>query len=206
MPARTCDGNGLCGAADLRELLPLRVRRRPPARRTCAADSDCVAPNTCQGSGAAKNCTLKANGVACTAGSQCISGNCIDSVCCGSASCPACQACNVGNLAGAARRWLAERPTPAAAADQHRLRQDQQLRRRRRLRRLDRHVRARQVQRIVLHPRLVLLAAPAPPAPCKRPMSCGTYGCTTAGCKTSCATSVRLRDRQLLRHDLAHVP
>jgi hypothetical protein len=41
------------------------------------------------------------NGAACTAATQCASGNCVDGVCCGSASCGSCQACNLPGSAGA---------------------------------------------------------------------------------------------------------
>ena len=42
----------------------------------CASDGDCIPPFTCQGTGT-KSCALKKNGLACSAGNQCISGNCV---------------------------------------------------------------------------------------------------------------------------------
>jgi hypothetical protein len=53
----------------------------------------CIAPNSCDAAG---NCK-KVNGTACGASSECISGTCLDNFCCGSASCPTCQACTGAN-------------------------------------------------------------------------------------------------------------
>ena len=53
----------------------------------------CVAPNSCDAAG---NCK-KVNGTACAGNAECISGTCLDGFCCGSASCPTCQACTGAN-------------------------------------------------------------------------------------------------------------
>ncbi len=53
----------------------------------------CVAPNSCDAGG---NCK-KVNGTACNGAAECVSGTCIDGFCCGSASCPTCQACTGAN-------------------------------------------------------------------------------------------------------------
>jgi Dickkopf N-terminal cysteine-rich region len=82
----TCNGNFLCDPTT------------NACKTTCTVDTDCVPPSTCQGTGATRNCAVKANGLACTSGPQCISGNCIDGVCCGSTSCPTCQACNLNGM------------------------------------------------------------------------------------------------------------
>ncbi len=58
----------------------------------CGSDTDCVTGYTCQ-SGSCSN--LKPLGSACTASSECFSGACTDHVCCQSASCGACKACNL---------------------------------------------------------------------------------------------------------------
>jgi hypothetical protein len=56
----------------------------------------CVAPNTCDGSG---NCR-SGNGQACTAGTDCASGNCVDGVCCNSTCTTTCLACSVAGHVG----------------------------------------------------------------------------------------------------------
>src|SRR5439155_2732301 len=55
--------------------------------------------NTRMGCDGLGNCLLS-NGQACTGGAQCASGNCVNAVCCSAASCPTCQACNLGALSG----------------------------------------------------------------------------------------------------------
>jgi hypothetical protein len=51
-------------------------------------------------------------GTACTAGTQCASGNCVDGVCCGSASCGSCSACNLAGSAGTCRVVPVGTPDP----------------------------------------------------------------------------------------------
>jgi hypothetical protein len=60
------------------------------------ATTPCLAPNSCDGTGLCKG----SGGQTCTAGSQCASTFCVDGVCCASASCGVCQACNVGGHEG----------------------------------------------------------------------------------------------------------
>jgi hypothetical protein len=66
-------------------------------------DDECADPLQCNGS---KECK-RPNGAACIAGSQCISGNCIDGVCCesscGGGATNDCQACNVAGSLGMCR-------------------------------------------------------------------------------------------------------
>jgi hypothetical protein len=66
-------------------------------RTTCADDTQCVQPNYYCASG---TCTkTKADGATCTLGDECLHGNCVDGVCCGTASCARCQSCAlVGSL------------------------------------------------------------------------------------------------------------
>ncbi|HVX97140.1 MAG TPA: hypothetical protein VHK47_19645 [Polyangia bacterium] len=93
-PVSHCTGGGACATAATSSCSPY-VCGPGACKTSCTADSDCVAPYTCQGAAGAKSCALKKNGLACTTGGQCISGNCVDGVCCGSASCAPCQACNL---------------------------------------------------------------------------------------------------------------
>jgi hypothetical protein len=116
-PVSHCTGVGGCAAPTTSSCSPY-VCGTNTCRTVCATDTDCVAPFTCQGSGSTRSCALKANGLVCVSGGQCISGNCVDTVCCGSASCPACQACNVTG-AGACAPVAAGTPAPGTfCADQ----------------------------------------------------------------------------------------
>src|SRR5262249_59737112 len=67
-------------------------------KTTCAADSDCVAGDYCDGTGACV--PKKADGLACGASNQCSNGNCVDGVCCNQACGGQCQACNVAGSLG----------------------------------------------------------------------------------------------------------
>jgi hypothetical protein len=76
----------------------------------CNVDADCLTGNYCTGTGG--SCLMKGTpGTSCTGATQCATGNCVDSVCCGSASCGSCQACNVSGNAGTCS------PVGAGAAD-----------------------------------------------------------------------------------------
>jgi len=62
-------------------------------KTSCASDADCASAFYCGGS----SCVAKkVNGASCGGPSQCQSGNCVDGVCCSSASCPTCQSCAMG--------------------------------------------------------------------------------------------------------------
>ena len=74
----------------------------------CAADADCTAGLSSAGRTRAR---LKPNGDACVAGAECTSGNCVEGVCCGSASCPSCSSCAVAGKAGTCQ------PVPADGLD-----------------------------------------------------------------------------------------
>lgn len=78
---------------------------------SCTTDTQCAATAFCNGT----TCIAKrANGVACTAGNQCQTGQCIDGVCCNSACGGACDACNVTGSMGVCQALAAGAPgTPA---------------------------------------------------------------------------------------------
>jgi hypothetical protein len=62
------------------------------------SDDTCMAPGYCNGSG---SCSLKkANGQACSAASDCQSGNCIDGYCCDSSCGATCYSCGVPGSEG----------------------------------------------------------------------------------------------------------
>jgi hypothetical protein len=102
-PLGSCSGTGSCTPASPTTCAPYKCGTTS-CNTSCSADTDCVAntsgTNTyCSGTGGA--CLpVKANGVACLSNHECSSANCVDGVCCSSASCPTCQACNVSGKAG----------------------------------------------------------------------------------------------------------
>ncbi len=100
-PVSKCTGGGSCAAPMTSSCSPY-VCGAAACKTTCASDADCVAPFTCQGAGANRSCALKPNGAVCAQGNQCITGNCVDGTCCGSATCSPCQACNVNGLGSCA--------------------------------------------------------------------------------------------------------
>jgi hypothetical protein len=96
--ARSCDGNGTCKAAATQSCAPFACNAATGTTcvAVCASNADC-APNKFCNAGA---CGLKRLGQLCAAGSECDSGNCVDGVCCSSASCGNCQVCNLGGSPG----------------------------------------------------------------------------------------------------------
>ncbi len=58
----------------------------------------CAGASSCDGNGACKSDL----GVACAANGECLSGSCVDGVCCNAGSCPTCQACNLNGAGSCA--------------------------------------------------------------------------------------------------------
>jgi MYXO-CTERM domain-containing protein len=65
---------------------------------TCATNDDCAANHRCEGTTCVPD---RANGEACTAATQCASGNCVDSVCCNAPCDGACESCDQASSVGA---------------------------------------------------------------------------------------------------------
>jgi len=88
---RTC-GGGACAAAATEEC-GLSVCDVPSGcRRGCAADGDCIESSYCDT--AQHTCAAKrANGASCGARQECLSGNCVDRVCCNSPCAGPCASC-----------------------------------------------------------------------------------------------------------------
>lgn len=100
-----CDGAGNCPAVQTTSCQLIKCDPQTKSCLTgCSSDVQCVSNSFCDI--ATMSCGgLKDNGTACTAGTQCKSGKCIEGVCCGGLSasansCPACQSCAVAGKAG----------------------------------------------------------------------------------------------------------
>lgn len=95
-PVRQCNGSGTCTAATAQSCSGNLGCNGNDCRSTCTIDADCVSNQFYCSSG---SCVMKkAGGQSCTANTanQCTSGNCVDGVCCNTASCPACRSCGAG--------------------------------------------------------------------------------------------------------------
>jgi hypothetical protein len=76
------------------------------------ADADCVPPNVCL----AGRCGLRGDGQTCTEGIQCVTGFCIDGVCCENACAGRCQFCASPATRGKCTSVRAGAPDPRASA------------------------------------------------------------------------------------------
>ena len=188
-PPSTCNGAGSCVAPATSTCSPY-VCGTGACKSSCAADTDCVAPNTCQGSGTTMSCALKANGLACTAAGQCISGNCVDGVCCGSASCAACQACNIGGHAGTCSGMAAGATDTRCGATGSGCGRTNSCDGAGACANSTAQCAPATCSGSSYTPASVCAgSSTSTTCPVVTPMSCGTYGCTTSGCKTSCTTA-----------------
>ncbi len=114
-PTAFCTGGGACSTVSTSSCAPY-LCGAASCNASCNADTDCVPAggknSYCTGTAGA--ClAVKATGVACFSNHECSSGACVDGVCCGSASCPTCQACNVSGSAGTCAN------VPDAVAEPH---------------------------------------------------------------------------------------
>ncbi len=66
----------------------------------CTIDGNCDAATQWCDTGPGVCTVKKDDGLTCGGGNECTSGNCVDGVCCGSASCPSCQSCNLPGMEG----------------------------------------------------------------------------------------------------------
>ena len=108
--AAFCTGTGSCATATVTNCTPF-VCGTTACKTTCGADTDCVSGDYCTGSGG--SCLArKGLGMACGTAHECGSGNCVDGVCCSTASCATCQACNLDGL-GTCSNIGAGQPAPA---------------------------------------------------------------------------------------------
>jgi len=109
--ARTCDGAGTCKQPTVQTCSPFMCSNTTQSCiAVCSGDGDCVGINVCNPDG---SCGLKRLGQICAASAECDSKNCVDGVCCSSASCGTCQICNLTGAAGSCQ------PVATGAAEPH---------------------------------------------------------------------------------------
>ena len=71
-----------------------------PGTTTSEGGSSAGGGGSAAGTGGQGGSEKKADGEACVAGEECLSGHCVDDVCCGSACDAVCQACNLAGSEG----------------------------------------------------------------------------------------------------------
>lgn len=106
-------------APDAAEEASSEVEAASEAATECTSDAQCAAPTPfCIGGACASTRPL---GNACASAPECASGHCANGVCCGTASCPACEACgSAGYCAPASSGALcATAHASASACDGH---------------------------------------------------------------------------------------
>jgi subtilisin-like proprotein convertase family protein len=93
-----CNGTGLCFDSGTTSCCPYKCNAGATACRTsCTADTQCCSDAYC---GNPSCLPKKTNGTVCSGANQCLSGNCVDGVCCNTACGSLCQACNVAGSVG----------------------------------------------------------------------------------------------------------
>ena len=91
----TCNGLGTCQAGGIQDCHPFRCAAGECAK-TCETDADCDEGIACVN----RTCGPKQNGQVCEAGSECVSGFCVDNVCCENACTGACRSCALASSPG----------------------------------------------------------------------------------------------------------
>jgi hypothetical protein len=93
-PPAVCDGAGRCIVVPSFNCAPFRCENATKCWETCTVPNQatqCSGANSCVSS----SCGKLPKGRTCTSGTQCLSGNCIDGVCCTQAVCAGqCEACD----------------------------------------------------------------------------------------------------------------
>jgi hypothetical protein len=92
-PASHCNGNGACTAAPPQDCGPFKCSVTDGCKRTCTSQDDCSSTSYCNvGTGL---CLTKTEiGNACTQSIACLSGSCVDGVCCENTCTGTCKACS----------------------------------------------------------------------------------------------------------------
>ena len=101
-PTAFCSGSGSCSTPTTASCAPY-VCGGTSCNNSCSGDTQCVPSggNNTYCTGSNGSCLpVKSLGVACLSNHECGSGNCVDGVCCSTASCGTCMACNVSGSPG----------------------------------------------------------------------------------------------------------
>jgi hypothetical protein len=96
LAASTCDGAGACRPGAMRSCAPNLCMGDSCGAR-CATAADCQAGFFCEGTSCR---ALRPVGAPCGGGIQCVTGACVDGVCCSSDCAGACRACNLPGRVG----------------------------------------------------------------------------------------------------------
>lgn len=96
--SRTCDGLGDCRPAAAKPCDPY-VCAGTVCAASCTSSAQCIATSFCDT--VRGRCTgLQPAGAVCAMGAECLSGNCVDGVCCLTTCSGACQRCNLPGFMG----------------------------------------------------------------------------------------------------------
>src|SRR5262249_22955785 len=111
--ARTCDGQGGCVDRGTLDCTPYYCSSAA-CPTACTGASFCVAPNTCMNS----TCGLhRAQGQACSTGSDCESTFCADGVCCDATCNATCKRCDKAGQVGTCVTAVGENPRASCPGD-----------------------------------------------------------------------------------------
>ena len=187
VPAAFCDGHGLC-PAEAAVTCGVSGCAGTGCGTDCSSSVPCASGSYC----AAGLCLpVKANGAACTHGSQCTTGFCTDGVCCNSACDGQCEACAESGSAGTCLAVAgAPRGARAACASDKTLcggTCDGSTRTACAFPSASTACRTESCAGSVVT--LSALCDGAGTCGALLTTTCGRYTCTSAGCKTACATS-----------------
>jgi hypothetical protein len=94
--AGRCDGAGACLMGSDLTCAPFACRNGT-CNSVCHSDEDCAAGQACDATG---SCGKKGQGQPCAAATECLTGHCIDGVCCDSACQGPCRSCVLGQTPG----------------------------------------------------------------------------------------------------------
>ncbi|MFK7988550.1 MAG: DNRLRE domain-containing protein [Sandaracinaceae bacterium] len=95
--AANCQGDGTCGSLVEIDCSPFTCSGDACGATSCTVDSECASGFYCSGTSCVP---LLTNGLACALGTQCVSGECVDDVCCDRGCGGQCEACDQAGSIG----------------------------------------------------------------------------------------------------------